>query len=322
MKKRVLWCVLMCLMLLPPVNGTPGRAAGADAGDKWAARMDLPGREEIGAFKPGSRSPYIVLRPEFEGCEQFSEYAVDFRMDHLPNGTYLAVCNWDLDVTGLKRTYAKVYRDHPGVAAYAGFQVERDGTHSAIMSVWDTRCEARTGQKKTIEAAVTYPQQAGRRFDDEGSGTQCVVPYDWREGRSYRALIQKTYSPERTVLLTFWACDLETGAWTELIQFDTRLSDTTMMTACAFLENYFLPTAGEIRSAEMWNFRACSQRTGQWVGAAAGTFSRDYDWSGSYRYGSEGNVYWAVTTGLPGRCEAPQQNLRCTVSGCDTGSPY
>ena len=44
MKKRVLWCVLMCLMLLPPVNGTPGRAARADAGDKWAARIQYKGK--------------------------------------------------------------------------------------------------------------------------------------------------------------------------------------------------------------------------------------------------------------------------------------
>ena len=51
--------------------------------------------------------------------------------------------------------------------------------------------------------------------------------YELKSTFDYRALIQKTYSPERTVLLTFWACDLETG--TDAAALDT-LDDGTWLT--------------------------------------------------------------------------------------------
>ena len=300
-----------------------GFSASAAARTEWGSRMNLPTDAEIRAFRTGSRSPYIVCRPSF-GVGRYGEYAVDFRADYLPRGTYLCGCNFDLDYGSLTGRYSRLWRDYNGVAAYAGFQVWDDGTRAAIFSVWDTYARDRSGRQTTFRARRLRPSNPlkGGPFGGEGSGVQCLVSYPWQAGRTYRLLIQ-VYPGETdgVTRLSMWVCDLSSNAWQQLVEYEIDIGGLTMSDACAFLENYTPATAGEIRTMELSNFRV-SRGGGQWTAASRATFEQNYDYPGSYAYGSDGTRFWAITTGLTGRCRKPAQNAAFKVTRCEKGSPY
>ena len=286
----------------------------------WPSKIKLPSKSELNDFSTSERSPYIVCRPQFS-ADTFSEFAVDFRADYLPRGTYLSVCNWDMTMDTLKSQYSNVWREYSGVAAYAGFQVLGDGSHVAIMSVWDTYYTDAYGNTKTIRAEAIYPDE-GNSFSGEGDGIQKIVPYDWKEGKSYRALIQCGTSSGGTTTLIFWVKDLSSGSWTKLAEYDTKIKNTRMCDAAAFLENFLPQYAGEVRSMELWNCRVHSVSTGEWTGALSAKFDNQQFLSGSYNFGSYGKRFWAVTTGLKNRCTPPANYTEYTVSACDADSPY
>ena len=274
---------------------------------KWSSRISIPSESEIRSFRTKSRSPYIVCKPHFRDCFGYTEYAVDFCADYLPKGTYLSICNWDMDLSSLKRTNYLVYRDYAGVAAYAGIQALEDGRHVAIMSVWDTFCKEKKGEVKTIHAKVTYPDQ-GNKFTGEGGGIQCIVPYDYVKGRSYRALIRQSESASGTALLTFWICDLLTQDWVKLIEYDMNISETFMTSALTFLENFIPAYASDLRTMELWNFGVKDVNTGIWSKSNTASFYQCQDYPGSYNYGVCEDRFWVVTTALPNRCLKPEQS--------------
>ena len=310
---------VICALALV-ILAAPGAVQSASA-EGWGSRLTLPSAADVLSYKTNDRSPYIVCWPEFAGCDAYTEYAVDFRAEFLPRGTYLSVCSWNMDLSSLKRSYASVTRDADWVAAYAGFQVLGDGRHVAIMSVWDTFCRDRNGTVQTIRAKVTYPNE-GKPFDGEGTGMQCIIPFDWKEGRSYRALIQQSESARGTAVLTFWVCDLADQRWTKLIEYDLNIADTHMTGACAFLENFIPSYAANLRTMELWNFKVRSKRTGKWVAGRKASMYECFELPGSYNYGASGDRFWAVTTALPNRCRKPAQYKECSVTRCDTGEPY
>ena len=288
----------------------------------WDSRISFPSAAELSGFETSERAPYLVCRPVFPGCNKYVEYAVDFKADYAPNGTYLSICNWDMDLSGLKKYYRNAWGESGGVGAYAGFQVLGDGRHVAIMSIWHTFVEDSAGNVSRISATVTYPQNAGNPFDGEGTGTQCIIPFDWQTGHMYRAVIQQSYSASNTVKLGFWVCDLQSGAWTKLIEYDTHYPELYMSGACSFLECFAPAYAGNVRTMEMSNFRVRSAETFQWVGATSATMEEDFEYPGSYNYGTDGNTFWQITTGLPNRCQAPAQYQKYSVTSCDTGEFY
>lgn len=290
----------------------------------WAGRMSLPSDDAIKSYKATQRSPYVVCRPDFPDTSGYYEYAVDFKVDSQPRGTYLSICNWDMDISSLQSRYTDVHREYSGVAAYAGFQVLADGTKVAIMSVWDTYVTDANGTATTIHATKTYPANPRRSqsFGGEGQGIQTIVDYDWQLGRTYRALIQCNQTSTGNCELVFYVCDLTTGAWTELVAYDLGYSNTYMTSACCFLENYLLETAASVRTVELSNFRAHSVEIGSWVSAYSATMEENYEYPGSYAYGSDDTCFWAITSGIPGLCESPENYEWLSVSNAQEGSPY
>ncbi|MBQ6594490.1 MAG: DUF3472 domain-containing protein [Clostridia bacterium] len=291
----------------------------------WDAEIGLPGRAAVNDFRPVGRSPYISVHPDLSAAEGFTEYAVDFRADHQPTGTYLCCCNWDMDTGSLRERYPSVARDYEGVAGYAGFQVRGDGVKLAIMSVWDTYCRDREGRTVTICPTVVYASDAlvSQAFDGEGSGTQCLVAYDWKEGHPYRMLLQQSRSETTgNTLMAMWVCDLETMRWTKLIEYDLGYGDTWMDRAVAFLEDFQVQTAGEVRSMELSSFRVRDRKSGSWISADRAVFLNNYAYAGSYTFGSDEGCFYVATTGLPGQWRAPSEGAYFTVSRAETGVPY
>lgn len=289
----------------------------------WSSVMNLPSESEIRSHVSTGRAPYIVVRPDFRTSHGFSEYAVDFRADYVPIGTYVCVCNFELDMSALKKKYTSVSRDYPGVGGYAGFQRGYDDKGYVIMTVWDTYCRDKKGNQTIIKAKGIAPAKApferaeGDTVTGEGSFIHCVYPFDWKAGHDYRALIQMYGSR-----LQFWVMDLQTNSWTQLMEYDLGYEGAFITYPCAFLEDFSWRDHAAIRSMLLYNFRARDRVTGKWIGAKKAGLSENYEYNGSYAYGAKGNAFYAITTNLPGRCPAPKQNLNCTVTECDTSEPY
>ena len=289
----------------------------------WGDTIRFPGKGAFDNYTPTERAPYVSVEMDLSRIGAFTDYAVDFRSEYQGRTTYLCVCNWDTDLSGLRSQYKKVYRDYDGVAGYAGFQVCADGTHVAIMSIWDVYCVDKKGVMTTIRARQVYPEVIGEdsTFAGEGTGVHCSVPCNWEEGHSYRALIQRSSPDGGTSHLALWICDLDTGAWTRLVEYDTGIRDVRMTRAVAFLENWDRAYAGDVRSMELSNVRVCSASTGAWVPVRTAYMER-YLGVGSWNFGVDGSCFWAITNGLPDRCSHPKDNTRFTVGTSAGGSPF
>ena len=296
----------------------------------WGSVVSLPGESEIRAYRGTQRAPYVCCEPVFSKMRTYTEFSVDFRADHLPKGTYLCVNNWDFDDSGLRKRYESVKRDYNGVAGYAGFQRHYDGTTWIIMTVWDTRCYDRKGNMTRIQARQTYPKnnegfEVCRGDTDTGEGcfVHTLLRYDWREGRNYRALLQLTNPSDGTNShLLFYVCDLQTGAWTQLVEYDLGYNGAYMNRCVSFLEDFSANDAGRPRSMVLANYRVRPTGKTAWQGAKQASLYCYYSNDGSYQFGAKGNAFWTVTTGIPRCFKAPNKRQKFTVKSCESGSPY
>lgn len=283
------------------------------AGDSftWSRYMSLPSRYEQQSFRSYDVAPYIVCWFEQTPGEKYIEYAVDFRAEHLPNGTYLAVANWTMNSDQLSRQYRSFEGDYGDtVGGYCGFQVLEDGTRGAILTIWDIFCTDAYGNTTVIRAEQVYPEnQKGAERDEkglEGSFLHTFVPYEWEEDHNYRALLQITDNWNTgNAHLKFWVFDLSTGVWTLLAEFALGYGEAYMTDFAAFLENYLPQFAGEVRSMLLSNCRV-HPIGGDWKAVRSAYILQNFDHPGSYNYGSEGGQFFAITCGLPGRCPNPQ----------------
>ncbi len=317
--KKLLSLLMILILCLSMISG----AFAASSKISWSSYMDLPSKKEMKSHKANGRAPYIVGTPEFEGSGNWTDYVVDFRADHLPKGTYLCVCTFDLDTSPLLKKYKSVSRDYPGVGGYCGFQRGYDGKGYAIMTVWDTYCRDRKGNLTIVRASGVYPSGGNfERFEGdtvsgEGCFIHCLVPYDWQKGKNYRAALQMYGSR-----LIFWVQDLETSCWTQLMEYDLGYEGASLQYPRAFLEDFSQNTHGYLRSMVLSNFRVRDSRSGKWLSTRKLRFSDCYDYSGSYNYGAQGNAFWAITTHIPGCCKKPANNKLFTVKSADSSAPY
>ena len=320
-KQRKVYKIIAIVFLLSAMLITQG-ANGESTIIRWADYMNLPTQSEISNHQATGRAPYIVCTPSFSGTDGYTDYVVDFRADYLPIGTYLATGCFDIDNRSLLKQYASVSRDYNGIGAYCGFQKLYDGSGIAIMTVWDTYCKDRKGNTHIIKA--TGIKAAGAEFERnrdqrEGSFLHCLVPYDWKEGRDYRSVVQLYGSR-----LEFWVEDLTTQSWIQLMEFDLGYDGGYIKSTCAFLEDFSASghDHAAIRTMSLSNFRVRDRRTGKWIGTKKASFRQDYDHRGSYNYGAQGNTFWAITSSIEGLCRKPKQNMSSTVKSCETNAPY
>ena len=283
----------------------------------WNSLMPLPTAKQIAAFRRPNRSPYIVVMPYY-GIESCTEYYTDLRADHLPRGTYVCPLSWGMESPALRKKYAKA--EFGG--GYCGLQVWEDGTHAAILTIWDTFLTDPNGKVTKIVPRVLYPEGEGDVCDNtsEGSFAHCLVPYDWQAGKDYRLHLQLLPSPQNGRMAAHLSiCDLETGVWTRLISIDTGLTeDTYMYGAMGFLENYIPQYMAEVRTMELSNMWARSWEDGTWHAVSHTYFginasSIAFDYVGSFNFGTDKDTAWVITSGVQGLGELPSDKTRFPV---------
>ena len=312
-----------------PVYETPDPDAFLSR--NWEDHMQMPSEEQIESVRGIARSPYIAVYHHFPGVDRALEYCVDLHADHQPRGTYLCPFNWWMDVSALKARYASVYNDYTGTpGGYCGFQTLDDGSRVFIMTVWSTFCEDYDGNVTVFTPEVIYPEGQGRGNTNlnEGSFTHCIVPFDWHAGRDYRVLVQQSQSETTgNVVLTAYVCDLLKNEWNMLVSIDTGVADVYMNSVGGFLENFLTEYAGEVRTMELFNLRARSADTYQWVSADSARFLlngsiSDLGYIGSAAFGTDGSSIWAITSGVSGLCQTPSVAETYPLAPGDSEEPY
>ena len=114
-------------------------------------------------------------------------FMIDFYSDcENALATYYSNANWSMYT---RPTAKKLGTSLSGGGAYAGLQVtDTADHHTGIMSFW--RYEYR--DKSTGKTAYLYADTMmgkSTHYDNEGSGTSCVMDYDWRYGCWYREML-------------------------------------------------------------------------------------------------------------------------------------
>lgn len=299
----------------------------------WQAAFSMPTQAQIAAHNStaAARSPYLYGRLQFSDQLRFSEYAIDFKAGALPEATYLCLANMKMDLSALKKQYASVRTEYSSVTMYAGFQRRYEDTVS-IMSFWDIFCTDKKGNETILRAELVYPAaySGSANFTGEGEGAHALIPYVWEEDHWYRMLLQCYVSPDTgTTLVDQWVLDLETGVWTLLCRYDTRIPDSCFTGPVAFfLENYDPAYSGQVRTMEVCNIRLRRADNGKWQAVSSvmiGSNGGLPAYEGSYAFGAQGNRFYMITSGVGGDWYSQgrvRQNQVLKVTDSAQDSPY
>ena len=114
----------------------------------------------------------------------------------------------------------------------------------------------------------------------------------------------RTSNKTGKTVLKQWVCDLETGTYTLLCAYDTKVENATFHGPTAvFLENYLTEHSGDVRTMEVRNVRYLNADTNQWQTTKTAQFSSaggSPNYEGSYNFGVSGNRFWMITSGVGG----------------------
>ena len=299
-------------------------------GRDWSKVFKFPTEKQTAARPADQRSPYVCTWLTTGKDVQYDAYCVDFKSDYLPYGTYSSLFSGYLDLSSLKEQYASV--ESQGINLYGGLQLGDEGaTGNSILSFWDIYCTDKNGKVTTIRPARTYTVEKTDRdgfTGVEGDGSQTLLPYEWKEGRWYRMLLQcGTSQTTGNTTVDQWFQDLTTGKWTRMCTYDLGFKSKGFTgNAALFSENFKKQYAAQVRSLEFTNVRIHTGGGWQTVESTissgvgiqtSGAHEKAY---GSWEAGADGNTFYMISTGVSGwgRQKATEA---LKIQSRETGSP-
>lgn len=295
----------------------------------WGELMRLPSREEIDNYNSTSteRSPYIGAWFDTDSEKRFTMFSVDFKADYLPPATYCSIANFYMDYSSLEEQGIQVTPTSPdnSISGYAGFQ--RNGEdplrYNSIMSIWERKCE-KGDEEEIVNAKLVKPDGAHENvFTHEGNGVNYMPAFSWRAHKWYRMLLVCVDSETTgNTIVEQWLYDFAKNSWTKICAYDMGLPNLTFKgQTCVFLENFDKKYSGEIRTLEFKNARVYNHEKKKWIKIESAYLFKQFDWPGSYQFGTDGSTYWIITTGVP-NCAESQKDVKLYVQGSESGKPY
>ena len=137
------------------------------------------------------------------------------------NGSYFMACGWN---TG-----------------YFGIQQLSSATNKLVLfSVWDSARGDDPTVVKTEERVEVLFQGEGvriKRFGGEGSGGQCMAPFQWEIGETNRFLIRAEVQGEKTAY-TAWIHKRGEIGWWKLATFRTKTRGRPLSGYYSFVEDF------------------------------------------------------------------------------------
>ena len=171
--------------------------------------------------------------------EKSDGFMIDFYSDSSEAlATYWSNANWSMyTIESMKQLG---YKNITGGGAYAGLQLcYHNEDKKGIMSMWRYEyLDRKTGEKKYLYADALYGTTT--TYDNEGSGTSCVMPYNWQNDQWYRELLY-CWEDEETgyTFIGTWFYDYEAEEWTLFAYYNTYLVDSYIKGDIGqFLENF------------------------------------------------------------------------------------
>lgn len=193
-------------------------------------------------------------------------FMIDFYSDSTDSiYTYWSNANWSMYT--LETSKQKGYLQMSGGGAYTGLQMRgKPDDRTGILSFWRYEyLDRKTKEKKYLYAEAVYGNTT--KYDNEGSGTSCVMPYDWKSSQWYRQLLL-CWKDEETgdTFMGTWYYDYEAEEWTLFAYYNTFLVDSYINSGIGqFLENYVESSRDRYRAFRYRNIYMLSHETGEWI---------------------------------------------------------
>ena len=247
----------------------------------------------------GNYAQYLAILPEIESPEEaFDFFSVEFCTDVQTDATYWSLANWEMD--DHEYMIENGYTEAEYIGAYGGLQDVVDHT-TTIMSMWETYYKRDGKEVFTLLPECIYPKNSSTYFDNEGSGTSFIAPFEWEAGTWYRYVL-RSWQADDTTYVGSWLEDLSTHEVSLLAVYDTFLPKSYIWhVPFLFLENYLEDYYGEYRQMKLRNFCIRGLDTQEWYFADKVTFliytERGHN-QGTYRYRVEGDTVIGETCGL------------------------
>ncbi|MBO4896912.1 MAG: DUF3472 domain-containing protein [Clostridia bacterium] len=249
---------------------------------------------------------------------KYTGFSIDFMTENDPVDTYWSLCNWNMDISSVKAKYPGAF----GGGAYAGLQnIGKDDYYVAIMAFWDIRdgnnvISVDEYGNKTYALIQNvrrlYPAGGDDSFGGEGEGTHYVGHYPWERAHWYRMMIRCYEDAEiGNTVVDQWIMDLETGEWTLLSKFDTKLQNSYFTGAMSqFMENFIGGTSCKLRTVRLKNIFIRERGSSEWKPVTKTKLNTDTQPShrpkGTFAFGSDGEAFWGATNGYGnGNCDDP-----------------
>ncbi len=244
----------------------------------------------------------IYADPIFSGSTAFDGFSIDFQSSDDGICTFWSLASFKMDTSGSKGLYPDIKGD---MGAYAGLQVLYSETNRvAIMSFWEVDIGGGLENGSGLRATRLYPTGDESGFGGEGEGNNYKGEYAWEANHWYR-MVLRCWDSEMTgtTLIGQWFQDLESGEWTLISVFDTKLKNSYMKGDLSqFMENFSSYRAEIERSFQYKNYYALDHETGVWKRARSVRLSYDSsatDKRGEHEFGllDDGLTAWGRTNG-------------------------
>ena len=136
-------------------------------------------------------------------------------------GSYFMACGWDKGYFGIQ-------------------QLSGSDEKVVIFSLWDPAKGDNPNAVKTEDRVEVVEQGEGvriRRFGGEGTGAQCMAPFDWKIGETNRFLIQCKLDGDKASYTAFlWSGQKQ--SWWKLASFRTRSDGHALRGYYSFVEDF------------------------------------------------------------------------------------
>ena len=108
-----------------------------------------------------------------------------------------------------------------------------------------------------------------------------------------------------------------------LSKYDIGIKNVAFINDSAvFPENFNSKTSGEIRTMEVKNIRICLEGSEKWTSIRSANFCENYDYPGSYKYGTDTESFWIITTGISNKAGMNNDLIELKVSEGENTSPF
>ena len=215
-----------------------------------------------------------------EGNAYYNEMVIE---QSVP-GSYFMACGWN---TG-----------------YFGLQQLGDGDHKVVLfSVWDPTPGNDPNAVKDADRVESLYQGEGvriKRFGGEGTGGQCMAPFDWKLGETNCFLVRSEVQGDKTAYAAF-VRPASSNQWRELAAFRTRTGGRPLRGYHSFVEDFRrdFKSAQQLRRAAYGNGWVHSTG-GKWVALATARFTASHSsWEArdNIDAGTTGDRFYLATGG-------------------------